>query len=110
MASLMSSSVSVPRSRTPARAPCSFSDSVSNIAGQATRRLAPGRSAAVRGFRGGPAGDIGGEMSEGTQRLIAVAAVVVAVVAAGLDNLAFKEVDESPAVLRFVISAVVCVA
>lgn len=49
-------------------------------------------------------------MSEGTQRLIAIAALVVAVVAAGLDNLAFKEVDESPAVLRFVISAVVCVA
>lgn len=49
-------------------------------------------------------------MSEQTQRLIAVAAVVVAVVAVGLDNLAFKEVDESPGTVRFLVLAVLCVA
>jgi uncharacterized membrane protein len=49
-------------------------------------------------------------MSEQTQRLIAIASLVAAVVAIALDNLAFKEVDESLGVARFLVSAVLCVA
>lgn len=49
-------------------------------------------------------------MSERNQRLIAVAAVVVALVAVALDNLAFKQIDESPSVVRFLVVAVLCVA
>ena len=49
-------------------------------------------------------------MPEQTQRLIAIASLLAAVVAIALDNLAFKEVDESLGVARFLISVVLCVA
>jgi len=48
-------------------------------------------------------------MSEHNQRVVAIAAVVVAVVAVGLDNLAFREIDESLAVVRFLVLTVLCV-